>query len=55
MRDYFLLHYRYKWEIPFTFTTSDEVNFNKTNKDIFWIHKNQSSGMFLTKVEKKKP
>lgn len=40
----------YKWEIPFTFTTSDEVNFNKTNKDIFWIHKNQSSASFTSFV-----
>ncbi|GAB1605730.1 aminopeptidase N-like, partial [Argonauta hians] len=36
----------YKWEIPFTFTTGQEMDFNKTNTDIIWIHKNQSKAEF---------
>uniref|UniRef100_A0A0L8GD67 ERAP1-like C-terminal domain-containing protein n=2 Tax=Octopus bimaculoides TaxID=37653 RepID=A0A0L8GD67_OCTBM len=40
----------YKWEIPFTFTTSREMNFNKTNKDIHWIHKNESEVQISSSV-----
>lgn len=33
---------RYQWEIPITFTTDREKNFNKTGSDIQWLHKNQT-------------
>lgn len=33
---------RYQWEIPITYTTDQEKNFNKTGSDIKWLHKNQT-------------
>ncbi|KAK3599710.1 hypothetical protein CHS0354_037183 [Potamilus streckersoni] len=39
----------YKWEIPFTFTTSIQKNFNQTDADVKWFHQNIST-MTLTNV-----
>lgn len=30
--------YKYKWLIPFVYTTSKELNFNKTSFDVTWIN-----------------
>ncbi|KAJ8314845.1 hypothetical protein KUTeg_006995 [Tegillarca granosa] len=32
----------YMWEIPFTYTTSVEMNFEKNDQDVEWIHLNES-------------
>ncbi|XP_060071986.1 aminopeptidase N-like [Ylistrum balloti] len=32
----------YGWEIPFTYTTSQEMDFNKTADDVKWIRRNES-------------
>lgn len=40
-----ILFCSYKWEIPFTYITSADPNFNITNSDIKWL-----SGSSLGKV-----
>ncbi|KAH3827008.1 hypothetical protein DPMN_128936 [Dreissena polymorpha] len=30
---------RYRWEIPFTYTTSSQPRFDVTSQDITWLHK----------------
>ncbi|KAL3884512.1 hypothetical protein ACJMK2_024647 [Sinanodonta woodiana] len=39
----------YMWEIPFTFTSSLNINFNQSNDDVKWFHRNNST-MTLTHV-----
>jgi len=40
----YLCIFRYKWEIPFTFTTNTSLNFNQTDADIIWMGRNGSEG-----------
>nr|XP_022306251.1 aminopeptidase N-like isoform X1 [Crassostrea virginica] len=46
LRDYgavdplkFVSPFNYHWEIPFTYTTKSNINFNVTDADIHWMHK----------------
>ena len=36
--------FRYKWEIPFTYTTNTSLIFNQTDADIIWMGRNGSEG-----------
>ncbi|KAJ8315380.1 hypothetical protein KUTeg_007530 [Tegillarca granosa] len=40
----------YMWEIPFTYTTSVEKNFDKNDKDVEWIHLNESEKMIRSSI-----
>ncbi|XP_067653450.1 uncharacterized protein [Haliotis asinina] len=40
--------YQYKWNIPFTFTTSSEQNFNKTDADIVWMMRDDKQDTYTT-------
>ncbi|KAK3095167.1 hypothetical protein FSP39_010973 [Pinctada imbricata] len=50
LRDYgakdpgkYVSKFNYAWEIPFTFTSQSKANFNQTDQDVSWMHKNNIS------------
>ncbi|XP_048251328.1 uncharacterized protein LOC124113176 isoform X1 [Haliotis rufescens] len=42
--------FQYKWNVPFTFTTSSQKNFNVTDADIVWVMRNAESDVYPTNV-----
>ncbi|XP_046566064.1 glutamyl aminopeptidase-like [Haliotis rubra] len=42
--------YNYTWNIPFTFTTSDQKNFDVTDADIIWMLRNDTADVYDTTV-----
>lgn len=41
-----LVFYRYKWEIPVTFTSQSMSNFNQTDSDITWMKRDGTDGNY---------
>ena len=42
--------YSYHWEIPFTYTTKSNINFNVTDADIHWMHKTDTGFILFLKI-----
>ncbi|XP_071098276.1 aminopeptidase N-like [Haliotis cracherodii] len=42
--------YNYTWNVPFTFTTSQEKNFDVTDADIVWMLRNDTADVYDTTV-----
>ncbi|XP_041356302.1 aminopeptidase N-like [Gigantopelta aegis] len=41
----FISTFGYKWDVPFTYTTSSIKNFNQTDADVTWLKKTQTNRM----------
>ncbi|ESP00390.1 hypothetical protein LOTGIDRAFT_238560 [Lottia gigantea] len=42
--------FKYRWEIPFTFTTKEELYFNQDHSDIIWVTKKIRNKLFRIKA-----